>query len=59
MMAKDEPTTAQERMCAMVCAAGICVTALLIDGLTAITMSIAVAGGLAGIGGYAIGRKKG
>ena len=57
-MSKDEPTTSKERMCAICMAGVICCFALAVDGVTAITMSIAVAGGLAGIGGYAVGRIK-
>ena len=58
MATKDEPTTSRERMCAICMAGVICCFALAVDGLAAITASIAVAGGLAGIGGYAIGRIK-
>lgn len=57
-MTTDEPVTANERMCAILGGTAIVVAALAIDGTTAQTMAIAVAGGLFGIGGYAVGRVK-
>lgn len=58
MAIKDEPVTSTERICAMVVGGCIVIGALVIDGLQAQTMAIAVAGGLFGLGGYAIGRVK-
>jgi len=58
MATKDELTTSKERVCAMVCGTCIVIGALVIDGTTAQTMAIAVAGALFGIGGYAAGRIK-
>ena len=55
---KDEPVKSVERLCAMCCGTIIVIGALVIDGLEAQTMAIAVAGGLFGLGGYAFGRRK-
>ena len=55
---KDEPTTALERMVAIAGGTVIVVAALLIDGTTAQTMAIAVAGALFGVGGFALGKAK-
>lgn len=54
------PTTARdEKIAAYVCATAIVISALLVDGDTAITLAIAVAAALAGIGSYAGGYVRG
>lgn len=58
MTTKDEPVTSRERMCAICGGVIVVVSALAIDGTTAQTMAIAVAGALFGLGGFAIGRSK-
>jgi len=57
-MSKDEPVTSHERMCAICGGVAIVIAALAIDGTTAQTMAIAVAGALFGVGGFAVGRMK-
>lgn len=47
-----------EKLCSMICGTVIVLGALVIDGATAQTMAIAVAGALFGLGGYSIGRVK-
>ena len=49
--------TALERCVAYGSAAAICVAALLVDGVQAITLSIAVAAGLTGVGTYIATKK--
>lgn len=58
MATKDEPVTSHERMCAIFGGTAIVIAALAIDGATAQTMAIAVAGALFGVGGFALGRVK-
>jgi len=48
--------TQVERVCAYLCAAGICITALLVDGPTATVLAVGVAASLAGGAGYVTGR---
>ena len=50
-------TKAIERVVAYSGAVAICVTALLVDGIQAITLSIAVAAGLTGVGTYIATKK--
>jgi hypothetical protein len=47
-----------EKCCGYGCATVICVAALIVDGISAITMAVAVAAGIAGVAGYAVGAMK-